>query len=90
MGKFLSLLDKNDFLFWGIVLVILIAVLFWIISEIKKNFKTGSMTDAEYYGRHDNDGTLEIAAFCFFGAIVCIVIAAIYNLLQFLFNLFKF
>lgn len=40
----------------------------------------GNCHDRAYYNRHANDGTDEIAAFCFLAALICIVVAAIYNL----------
>lgn len=40
-----------------------------------KNFL---MDEKDYYSRHENDGTAEIAGFCFLGAVVCIILALIF------------
>lgn len=50
----------------------------------KKNFVAGA-DYRSYYSRHNNDGTAETAAYCFFAAFVCIIIAEIYNILTILF-----
>lgn len=41
----------------------------------------GNLEKFRYYTRHLNDGTNEIAAFCFLAALVCIIIAVIYKLI---------
>lgn len=45
----------------------------------KSDLPSGIMTSEEYYSRHENDGTAEIAAFCFAVAVLILVLAAIFG-----------
>ena len=36
-----------------------------------------TMTKEEYSSRHNNDGTAWITAFCFIGAVICIILGLI-------------
>ncbi len=39
----------------------------------------GLMTPEEYYSRHENDGTVEVATFSFVAVIVILILAAIFG-----------
>ncbi len=41
---------------------------------MKKNL---FMTNEEYHSRHENDGTAEMAGFCFLMALACVILAII-------------
>lgn len=44
------------------------------------DFLYKNKTEREYYTRHLNDGSLEVAAICFVGIVVCAILSVVYKI----------